>query len=51
MLMPSRFIERRGSDLLARQPGEATLWVVVGSDMRIDMRDSTRAVRIPIQVR
>ena len=50
MLEPSAYIERIGSDLVARRAGEATLWVVLGSDLKIDIRDTMRTVRVPIHV-
>ena len=50
MLEPSPFLARRGSDLVARRPGEATLWVLLGSDPRVDLRDTMRVVRVAIHV-
>lgn len=50
-LEPSAYLERKDSDLIARKPGDAILWVVLGSEMNVDMRDTMRAVRIPIHIR
>jgi hypothetical protein len=52
MLEPSPLLERKGSDILARGAGDATLWVLLGSDpAKVELQDTTRAVRIPIHIR
>lgn len=52
MLVPSPLIERKGSDIFARGAGDATLWVVLGSEMsNVNLRDTTRAIRVLIHIK
>lgn len=48
---PSPLIERAGRMIVVRRAGDATLWVVAGTDAGPPARDSTRAVRVPIHIR
>lgn len=52
MLMPSPLLEAKGSDVLVRGAGDATLWVILGSGpARVNLKDTTRAVRVLIHIR
>jgi predicted secreted Zn-dependent protease len=48
---PNELLVRSGFGFLARGAGDVTLWVVVGSQLRLDLRESARSVRVPIHIR
>lgn len=49
-LDPGKSIQRIGRMIVARRPGEAEIWIVLGPDPRPDARDTMPAVRLPIHV-
>lgn len=51
ILEPSKILVRRGSDLVARSAGNASLWILLGSRPQMDLSESARAVRVPIHIR
>jgi predicted secreted Zn-dependent protease len=50
MIDPGDGIERVGRMIVARRPGDAGVWVVLGPDPRPEARAGTLAVRVPIHV-
>ena len=51
MVEPSELLVRRGAGFVARGAGDANLWVITGSPMQFDLRESARTVRVPIHIR
>lgn len=50
-LKPNPYLELRGSDLLARRPGAATLWIYIGADpTRRLFVDGDRVTRVELRV-
>jgi predicted secreted Zn-dependent protease len=48
---PNELLVRQGVGYLARRAGDVDLWIVASPPTRIDLRDSARAVRVPIHIR
>lgn len=51
MVEPNALLVRSGPAFVARGAGDVDLWVVAGSQPRIDRLESPRAVRVPIHIR
>jgi hypothetical protein len=48
---PSALVDRVGRMIVARRAGILSLWIVPGSALVPDARDTERAVRVPIHIR
>ena len=51
LVEPTELLVRRGLGFVTLGAGDVTLWVLLGSRPRTDLRDSARAVRVPIRIR
>lgn len=51
MVEPNALLVRSGLAFVARGAGDVDLWIVAGSQPRIDRVESPRAVRVPIHIR